>query len=281
MRRALTTWIPLTGLLFALGACGGRTLTGAGNNNNVNPGGECQAPADCVIARKWDACCACPVPASAEDLAADPCLIPVGQSNVPDGCFVDCPAIPCEVCPDEGKSLDCDNGECTWAEGHCTQDTECVPVLRTDNCCEVAFPGTHADVAADPCLTYWPIGWSEIPQQCYDQWPELCDLVDCAPVQPSSRAMYCSSDGCAFADECEQTSDCTLMVDHRQCCFCPEAWPVSMIGHDPCIVPLGEIPAEGCYLEACLGVMCEECPPNPVPDCALGGTCTGVWAQYQ
>lgn len=284
-----TPWWPLTALLvITLGACGGRTLTGGntnlnsnGNNTNLNlntnPGEECLQAADCRVARKWDACCSCPEAASAADLAADPCLIPLEQSAVPDGCYVTCPAVECPPCADASRTVDCVGGQCAFKEGRCIEDTECVAAIRTDMCCEQAFAATHADIAADPCLLAWPLLWQDIPQQCIDAQPEWCDLVDCAPSPPPSRALYCASDGCAFGTECSVPSDCTLMIDHRGCCNCPEMWPASMVGHDPCILPVGETPGPGCFPEACLGVQCEQCPPAPLPECSPEGTCLNIW----
>lgn len=285
-------WWPLVALLVvAHGGCGGRTLAGGntnanGNNNtnlntNTNPGDECVGAADCRVARKWDMCCSCPEAASAADLAADPCLIPLEQSAVPGECVVPCPAVECPPCPDAGRTVDCLAGECAFKEGRCTEDTECVAAIRVDMCCEQAFAATHADIAADPCLMVWPLYWQDIPQQCLDAQPEWCDLVDCAPSPPPSRALYCASDGCAFGSECSAPPDCTLLVDHRACCSCPEVWPASMAGHDPCVLPVGQAPPPGCYPEACLGVMCEQCPADPLIDCSSENTCVGVWPDWE
>ncbi|MFH2006242.1 MAG: hypothetical protein ABI333_06625 [bacterium] len=294
-----TTWISSTAALaFLLAAgCGGRTLYGGGDggtglnnnsnlnynsnsnyNSNYNTGGECQTAGDCRIARKWDACCSCPKVASAEDLAADPCLIPMEQSSIPPGCMVECPAVECPPCPDAGRTVDCRLGECAWKEGHCTEDTQCVAAIRVDNCCQQAFPATHADIAADPCLMYWPHWWDEIPTQCWDQWPEWCDLVDCAPSPPASRAMVCGSeDSCDYIEECATVNECTLLTDHRQCCSCPEVWPASMVGHDPCIVPIGSTVPMDCRPQTCDQVLCDACGPAPQLDCLPEGICIGMY----
>lgn len=282
-------------LVFPALGCGGRTLTGVPgdggthsnnnnvnnnlnnnvNNNNNNNAGECQSADDCSIATKWDQCCACPEPASAQDLARDPCLIPIEQSYIPPQCIVDCPAVECPPCPDWGKSLACLWGECEWAEGHCTRDTECIAAIRVDNCCQPAIPATHDDVDSDPCLVYWPIGWEGIPQECFDLWDPQCALIDCAPWPPASRAMECEQNMCGYVPECERQDDCTLLVDHRQCCPCPEAWPSSMSDHDPCLLPKGAYPPGDCIPDACDGVMCEQCPPDPVVNCSHEETCVG------
>ncbi len=271
-------------LIVTLAACGSRTL-GGGNDNtnnndntNLNPGDECQTGEDCRVARKWDVCCSCTEAVSDADLAADPCLIPLEQSSVPDQCFIGCPEMECPLCPELGRTVDCLSGECGWKEGRCTDDVECVAAIRVDSCCQQAFAATHDDIAADPCLTYWPHYWEEIPAQCWDAWPAWCDDMDCADAPPPSRAMYCASDGCAYGSECSTPNDCTLMVNHRSCCGCPAVWPAAMVGHDPCVLPVGETPPLSCFPEACLGVQCEQCPESPQLGCLPDGVCVGLWA---
>ena len=248
----------------SLAACGARTsLPGNNNqnngnqnqnanqNHNANVGDECSAPQDCVVAWKQDDCCPCPVAASPEELAADPCLIPEGGVT-PDGCFPEaCPAMPCLECPDVGRTATCESGLCIFKEGQCTGDTECITAVRVDNCCEQAFPATYADTLADPCLRPWPLSWSDIPQECQDRWDPECALIDCAPSAPRSRAVACGETGCETVTECAAPVDCALMVNTRQCCPCAEGYPASMAGHDPCIVPEGTTPPEGCRPAGC------------------------------
>ena len=289
---ALITGIGVTALIVGLGlGCGGRTLYGNTNaNTNLNNGnqntnqntnqnnnvtGECQSAADCVVATKVDACCSCPEAASPSDLANDPCLIPVGE-DYPDGCYAECPAMPCPLCPTQGRTADCRDHQCVLKEGTCLEDTECVAAIRMDNCCEQAFPATRADIAADPCLVEWPYYWEDVPQQCYDAWDPICDMIDCAPSPPPYRSVQCSSDGCAFVEECADVNDCIPMIDHRQCCPCPEAWPQSMVNHDPCITPVGEPAPADCLPEACLGVLCEPCGGTPGMACTEN-RCTNIW----
>lgn len=276
--------------------CGGRTLYNGGdggtnnangnqnqnqnhngnqNNNNVVTG-ECQTPDDCVVATKADACCACPEAASAADLAADPCLIPEGDPWREE-CTVECPAIECPPCPTLGRTADCQQHQCVLKEGQCTEDEQCVTAIRTDNCCEQAFPATVADVEADPCLTYWPMYWYDIPEECMQRWDPVCALIDCAPSPPTSRAVTCGSDGCGFVPECQTPQDCRLMTNYRECCPCPTAWPASMAGHDPCVVPLGTTVPVGCMPEACADVLCEACEPPPGMGCDVDYGCYDQW----
>lgn len=294
-------WFLLEGVVLAWlcllsPGCGGRSLTGIEgdggtgsnnnsntnnngntnhNNNNNNASGECLSADDCLVAMKWDECCSCPEPASASDLAADDCLIPLEQSHVPEHCIVACPAVLCPPCPDSGKSLACLQGRCDWNEGHCSRDTECIAAVRVDNCCQPAFPATHDDVAADPCLVYWPPWSQQIPQPCLDQWDPVCAVIDCAPNPPASRAMECSDNVCDFIPECDGADDCTLLVDFRQCCPCPEAWPASMADHDPCLVRPGNQPPSSCIPPECFEVMCEQCPPDPTVECTAEQVCVG------
>ncbi len=256
--------------LVAGAACDGRTIyalpDGSANSNyngnwNSNSNtGECGQASDCVMALHSDACCACPVAASRADLAADPCLVPLGET-APGECAVECAAMLCPWCVSDHYTADCQAGECVTREGRCTEDTECVAAIRVDNCCQAAFPATRADIAADPCLMQWS-GWSYwggIPQECMDRWDPICDMIDCDSEPPWSRAAACSPDGCVFVPECTQPGDCTLMIDHRDCCACPTAWPASMQGHDPCLVPMGGSPGPGRIQPDCDNVRCEPC----------------------
>ncbi len=287
---ALITGIGVTALILGLGlGCGGRTLYGNTNTNtnqnngntntntnqNNNVAGECQSAADCVVATKVDACCSCPEAASPSDLANDPCLIPVGE-DYPDGCYAECPAIPCPLCPTQGRTADCRDHQCVLKEGACIEDTECVAAIRMDNCCEQAFPATRADIAADPCLVEWPYYWEDVPQECYDAWDPICDMIDCAPSPPPYRSVQCSSDGCAFMEECADANDCTRLVDHRECCSCPTAWPASMVGHDPCLLPVGQTAPADCRPESCNDVLCEPCAEAPDMDCQ-NSQCVDIW----
>jgi hypothetical protein len=286
-------------LVWASG-CGGRTPTGAENTNqndqsnnnantnnnsntntnqNTNTGGECDSAQECLVARKWDECCSCPVVASQADLDADECLLPLEQSHVPEQCIVDCPAVPCPACSSDGWSPTCRQGECEWKEGRCTQNAECVVALPVDDCCLAAFPATSADIEADPCLVYWgPWAW-DVPEQCLEQWDPQCDYIDCAPMGPASRAVECAEVGCSYVDECESEDDCALLVNGRQCCPCPEAWPVSMVDHDPCLVFPGEQIPPDCRPPSCEGVACEQCPSDQIAACE--GSCVTLWPAYQ
>ncbi len=278
--------------LLAAG-CGGRTIwetPDGGSNNNYNGngngnsnwnhngnGGECAVAGDCTMAVKTDECCSCPVAASQADMAADPCLVPVGEPT-PDGCAVPCPAIPCQECLSSHYTADCQGGQCVTREGECAQDTDCVIGIRVDNCCEQAFPVTLEDIQEDICLVRWSDWgyWDQVPQECYDRWDPICDMIDCAPAGPWSRATECSPEGCRLVPECSQESQCTLMTDHSYCCSCPTSWPTSMLGHDPCVVPAGEQPGPGCHLPDCEQVLCEPCYV-PFGSACEGSRCVDLW----
>ncbi len=233
------------------------------SNSNSNNQGECRSADDCSLAIKYDDCCACPRPASQEDMDADPCLLPVGTEDIPEECQVICPAMPCEQCLDEGKTVTCREGRCEWFEGHCGRDEDCVLGIRTDNCCTAAMPVTKNDIHEDQCLTYWPIQYIQIPQSCYDQWDPMCEMVDCAPIEPWSRAVACQDDEggkmCRFVPECDNRYDCAVLVDTRSCCPCPAPWPLSMKSHDPCLVDPGVPPPASCAPT--------NCPEMPCPSC--------------
>lgn len=233
------------------------------NSNSNNNQGECNSADDCVVALKYDECCACPRPASQADMAADPCLLPLGTEEIPDQCQVVCPAMPCEECRDAGRTVTCREGRCEWFEGHCDRDDDCVVGIWTDDCCTAAIPVTKDDIAQDQCLQYWPIQDGIIPQACQDKWDPQCAYVDCAPQPPWSRAVACqeTEEGkmCELVPECESNDDCAVLIDMKACCPCPEAWPVAMKSHDPCLVASGEQAPSGCQPL--------DCPEMPCPAC--------------
>lgn len=279
--------------------CGGRTFTGAQdgalannhntnqnantnqnhNQNNNNIPGECQTADDCLPALKWDQCCACPVSASQDDLEADPCLIPLLQSHIPDECIVDCPAVECPPCASHSWTAACTNGTCTWQQGRCTQNTDCVIALPVHDCCLAAYPATHDDIDEDPCLLYWSQWSYEVPETCQEQWRPECASFDCAPSGPPTRGVQCGTDGCQYVEECNTVEDCALLLDTRQCCPCPQAWPAFMATHDPCLIHPGEQTPVGCPPAYCDTVLCEPCPSDMIMECQ-GTRCISVWPAY-
>ena len=150
----------------------------------------------------------------------------------------------------------------------CTEDEQCVVAIRTDNCCEAAYPELRTTVQADPCLTRWPIQWDRVPQTCMDAWDPECDYIDCMPAPPQWRTAGCNQGGCMLRPECESASDCTLALDTRKCCPCPEAVPPLLIAQDPCFVsPQGGNAPQWCYPTACPEMPCEACRDNDPPQC--------------
>ena len=283
-----TSTVFAAALIFLTWGCGGRSFTGtsggdAGPHSNTDAlvadgaTGECTTAEDCLLAVKHDTCCPCPQPSSQADLAADPCLLPLEVSQIPEECQVDCPEIPCPACPSPGRSVECRQGECAWKEGICEEDEECLAAIRTDNCCEAAFPATLSDIEEDECLVVWPIAWETVSSSCLDRWPEECAYIDCMPAPPPSRAVECGPDGCEFVGECEENEECGLVVDTRKCCFCPEVWPLSMVSHVPCLVRSGDPIPAGCRPPECENILCEECDPPPSPNC-IDSQCLGLVA---
>lgn len=72
---------------------------------------SCGSSSECILARHFDQCCACPIPVTTAQLGVDKCLIPLVQSAVPEECFVDCTAVLCAECP-EATSAFCANHTC-------------------------------------------------------------------------------------------------------------------------------------------------------------------------
>jgi hypothetical protein len=158
--------------------------------------------------------------------------------------------------------------------------------IRVDICCAAAEPATAEEVSQDPCLVPYPVSYSKIPKSCQDKWPEWCDYVDCAESPPESRLVHRLPDGrCAYKDECLTDVDCTLAVDVRRCCTCPEPYPRELIDVDPCVVlpEQAESPSPGCPDRCTDFVLCDGCPPpgaGPVPHCTLGDALNRCAASY-
>jgi hypothetical protein len=149
--------------------------------------------------------------------------------------------------------------------GACTDDDQCALAIRTDNCCQVAYPELVTYIQADPCLARWPLIWHRVPQSCLDAWDPECDYIDCVPSAPVWRSAACRADGagCESVPECDGPDDCTLAIDTRKCCPCPEAVPPLLIEQDPCLVPLQGGNSPGwCAPQACPAMPCTQCLPE-------------------
>jgi hypothetical protein len=61
---------------------------------------SCTSDLGCAVATAVNVCCGCPNVYTVAQIEMSPCLIKEGASvaDVPDYCFVDCPAILCEPC---------------------------------------------------------------------------------------------------------------------------------------------------------------------------------------
>ncbi|MBI5480294.1 MAG: hypothetical protein HY906_15625 [Deltaproteobacteria bacterium] len=146
----------------------------------------------------------------------------------------------------------------------CTVDTECAVAVRTDNCCQAAYPELVSAIAADPCLELWSAyGSLSIPRQCLDKWDPQCAVIDCMPAPPPSRVARCDRGACEFAIECVDPTDCTVAIDTRSCCPCPTVVPAQLLDVDRCLVKYpqtGPAPS-GCAPQACPAMPCPACPP--------------------
>lgn len=159
----------------------------------------------------------------------------------------------------------------------CAKDDDCRVAVRTDNCCESAYPEKVWIVDFDPCLEYWSAyGAVSVPEECLDRWDPQCAYVDCMPGPPPSRVARCDQGHCEFALECNDPSACMLVLDVRECCPCPTAVPRALYQVDPCLTkyPQDAFPPEDCYPQACPAMPCQECPV-PTSSCR-DQTCVGL-----
>jgi hypothetical protein len=145
----------------------------------------------------------------------------------------------------------------------CTADDQCVVAIRTDNCCEAAYPELSWNVDPTRCVELWSASAStSIPKPCLDRWDPQCAYVDCMPAPPPSRVARCDTGRCEFALECNGAADCTVATNPRECCPCPMVVPARLLEDDPCLVPYpnGAPPPSSCYPQACPAMPCPTCP---------------------
>ncbi len=263
--------------LVLVPGCESRSFSSVGDggshnhNGNTNATYGCTEAGDCLVAYWADQCCPCPIPATAAQVEAEPCLVSIYQSYIPPECYVGCPDVDCPPCVNWDGPVTCAADQCVWNEGGCNVDDDCLLVIEVDECCTQAFAMSRNDISSDPCLVFWPPS-DRISDTCRAQWETNCDLINCTWSPPDTRNAVCGSSGCSLVSECGNAQDCALALNGRECCACPQAWPATMIGRDPCLVPAGTpVPAE-CPLHDCLGD-CGPCPDQVRADCQQN-TCT-------
>ena len=145
----------------------------------------------------------------------------------------------------------------------CTQDDHCRVAVRTDNCCEAAYPELIWNIDPNQCVVFWSAqGSTPVPQHCMDAWDPQCAFIDCMPGPPPSRVARCDQRHCEFALECNDPSACMVVVDTRACCPCPMVVPTALYDVDGCLVkyPSTE-PPTGCEPQACPAMPCPVCTP--------------------
>ena len=162
----------------------------------------------------------------------------------------------------------------------CGADSDCVIAVRTDNCCQAAYPELIWNVAGDSCLELWSAaGPVNILPECYNRWDPQCAYVDCMPAPPESRVARCDQGFCTYALECIDPTDCTLATNARECCPCPVAVPARLLDADACLAkyPQGGTPPQSCYPGACPTMPCQVCQV-PAVNC-MQQTCVGLVPQ--
>jgi hypothetical protein len=158
--------------------------------------------------------------------------------------------------------------------GICISDDQCAVAVRTDSCCEAAYPEKVWNIASNLCVEYWfNYGYAAVPQQCRDKWDPQCAYIDCMPAPPPSRVARCDRGACEFAIECVDPTDCTVAIDTRSCCPCPTVVPAALLDVDPCLVkyPQAGPAPTGCAPQACPAMPCPVC--GPVAALCMAQTC--------
>ena len=164
---------------------GGSAVGGEAGGGGPGAGGGGPLPSGCVLADQLDDCCSAPIPVSAEQLAADPCLAAHPSLNLDparvalcpgaiDGTMVNC--VRAEP-PSRGVAENA-AGECVFVD-ECLMADDCVVATDHHRCCSCPEVFPAALVASDPCVSLTYVG----PEAgCAD-----CSAVDCAgcpAIQP-------------------------------------------------------------------------------------------------
>lgn len=180
-------------MVLALAACGDsdrpasvdggadtRPLTDA---NGLDSRSDSAPPTGCIVAWRVDQCCAYAIAASAEQVAADPCLMPYPlHGAIPAECQPDpdvCANVDCAQMPPPTRVAGLVEGQCEFID-ECATAEDCELATNMAQCCVCAeaFPKGLAERA--PCVVSAaeapPDGC--VPSECY---PNPCGA--CAQPQ--------------------------------------------------------------------------------------------------
>jgi hypothetical protein len=176
----------------------------AGVDASAPPAGEMDAGAatppstasqgpPCVAAVPLDRCCPVAIAASAQEVAADPCLVAwsdFGRALL-DGTDDDCRLLgcpPCGAAPPTPRIAALGAGGACELVDECTQASDCVAAADVSWCCTCVdvYPRSLVDDA--PCIQ--PSEITTNPPECASICMDICD-IGCAPdVVPT-----CASEG--------------------------------------------------------------------------------------
>ena len=96
---------------------------------------------------------------------------------------------------------------------------DCYVALHLEDCCSEPVVADGLVGSNDPCLVPYT-AWGPTAAQL-EQCPaaEACMAVNCINPPPRSRVTTRGADGvCTWVEECADTGDCTVAVDHHRCC---------------------------------------------------------------
>jgi hypothetical protein len=189
----------LVGALLAYG-CGGSTGnaegsagsggSGAGTGGDSASGGSTPLAAGCYLAIRIDECCNAPIPASADEIDFEPCLVtyPIGeigealraQCTLPDYCAL----VDCAMGLPTSRLVEADaSGQCVFVD-ECATEADCAVATDHRYCCQCPGVFPSALVESETCIgTDYP----GLEAGCAD-----CSAVSCAGCATVDLIPTCS-----------------------------------------------------------------------------------------
>jgi hypothetical protein len=159
------------------------------------------APGDCIIAIRVDDCCTQPIPAFAQQLKTDPCLLPYPIAlPIPDACLAKqpekCQVIDCMWGQPRSRLVQgIPGGSCNW-KSECATDADCTMAIDVERCCpcDAAYPKEL--LAKNACLIK---DWSQgFPPTCH----ACMTGVPCTPC-PFPGKPTCVASGYPGINHCQ------------------------------------------------------------------------------
>lgn len=133
---------------------GGYWTTDAANKQTMDQGLPPVSGGQCLIAVRVDICCAQPLPALAQHVNQDPCLVPYPSASFPSGCATkpDCSTVKCAPPRPASRLVQAvPGGGCVFVS-ECELSSECGVATDVRQCCGCPEGYPRTMMAKDPCL---------------------------------------------------------------------------------------------------------------------------------